>query len=150
MAQTLPEQILFKMQRNIHIMCFNRILQAFILNHLVQNLFPCLAKLAVNYSCIMIHVLVWYHAIAYSDHCLTTVTLQEKYFFFPMHILEFKKHVHCSGEMISPYTCELQLQMVEEFEQLVPRGSLTRAGEKHLQQEALNCGCLSNGKLAFN
>lgn len=134
----------------MYIMCFNFVLQAFILNRLVQNLFPCLASLAVNCLCIMIHALAWYHAIAYSEQCQTTVMLQEKYFFSPMRILEFKKHVLCGGEVISACTCELQLHMVGAFEQLVPRESLTRAGEKHLQWEAFGCGCFSNAKRAFN
>lgn len=85
MVQTLPtgaKWICFKAQRDIHIMSFNCVLQGFLFNHSTQNLFPCLAHLVVNHSCIMICVLAWYHAFEQSKCCQTTVKLEKEHFLF--------------------------------------------------------------------
>lgn len=67
----------------------------------------------------------------------------------------FCSHVHPTVEAACAflwrchfYTRELQLQMAEMYQQLVPKTDL-RTGKKHLQWEAFNCGCLSHCKRAF-
>lgn len=109
--------------------------------------FSCLAHLAVNHLCVMIHALAWYHAIAYSDHCQSTVTLQEK------NTLCSHTHPAIQAECALLRRGHLSLHLrvaAADGRSISAVSSQGRPDKGWRQWEAFSCGCLSHCKRASN